>query len=101
MTDIKEPINTTSDGQWCVKYPKKVLLAKSWGAQPPSPPPPPQELPPCSPRRTSVEFLFAMAIPAIGNGRPKKPSARELKGAVSRGVVEVEWAKFTRFFSPR
>ena len=25
-------------------------------------------------------------------------SARELKGAVSR-VVEVEWAKFTRFFS--
>ena len=42
-----------------------------------------------------------MAIPAIGNGRPKQPSARELKEAVFR-VVEVEWAKFTRFFfSPR
>ena len=36
-------------------------------------------------------------IPAIGNGRPKQPSARELKGAVSR-VLEVEWAKFTLAF---
>ena len=45
-----------------------------------------------------MEFLFAMDIPAIGNGRPKQPSARELKGAVSR-VVEVEWAKFTIIFN--
>ena len=52
-----------------------------------------------SSRRTPVEFLVAMVIPAIGNGRPKF-SACELKGAVSR-VVEVEWAKFTRIFSPR
>ena len=41
MTDIKEPINTTSDGTFlsvvCEKNPKKVLLAKSWGAvAPPS-----------------------------------------------------------------
>ena len=47
MTDIKEPINTTSDGTFlsvvCENPEKKVLLAKSWGAQPP---PPPQELPP-------------------------------------------------------
>ena len=53
-----------------------------------------------SSRWTPVEFHFAMAIPAIGNGRPKQPSARELKGVVSL-VVEVEWAKFTSFFSPR
>ena len=43
MTDIKEPINTTSDGTFLsvVKTPKKVLLAKSWGgggATDPSPP---------------------------------------------------------------
>ena len=48
-----------------------------------------------------MEFLVAMAIPAIGNGRPKLDfitfSAHELKGVVSR-VVEVEWAKFTHFF---
>ena len=41
MTDIKEPINTTSDGTFlsvvCENPEKKVLLAKSWGA--PSPPP--------------------------------------------------------------
>ena len=49
-------------------------------------------------RWTPVEFFFAMAIPAIGNGRPKQPSARELKGVVSR-VVEVEWAKFTLDFT--
>ena len=41
-----------------------------------------------------------MAIPAIDNGCPilVTASACELKGAVSR-VVEVEWGKFTRFFS--
>ena len=47
MTDIKEPIYTTSDGtycQWCVKTPKKVLLAKSWWGC--GPPQPPQELTP-------------------------------------------------------
>ena len=39
-----------------------------------------------------------MAIPAIGNGRPKLvSSAHELKGAMSH-VVEVEWAKFSHFF---
>ena len=34
MTDIKEPINTTSDGTFLsvvCENPKKVLLAKSWG----------------------------------------------------------------------
>ena len=42
MTDIKEPINTTSDGTFSGvrKTPKKMLLAKSS-------PQPPQELPPC------------------------------------------------------
>ena len=34
--------------------------------------------------RRTLEFLVTMAIPAIGNGRPTT-SARELKGAVSRG----------------
>ena len=56
-----------------------------------------------SSRRTPVEFLVATAIPAIGNGRYKLDfitSVRERKGAASR-VVEVEWAKFTLFFSPR
>ena len=49
-----------------------------------------------------MELLVAMAIPAIGKGRPvvlskfHNASAFELKGAVSR-VVEVEWAKFTCF----
>ena len=42
MTDIKEPINTTSDGTFLsvvCENTKKVLLAKSWGGYgPPSPP---------------------------------------------------------------
>ena len=47
MTDIKEPINTTSDGTFLsVVYEntKKVLLAKSWGAV--APPSPPRNYPP-------------------------------------------------------
>ena len=38
MTDIKEPINTTSDATFLsvlCENPKKVLLAKSWGVWPP------------------------------------------------------------------
>ena len=43
MTDIKEPIDTTSDGTFLsvvCETPKKVLLAKSWGGAtaPPAPP---------------------------------------------------------------
>ena len=42
MTDIKEPINTTSDGTFLsvvCENPKKMLLAKSWGGcGPPAPP---------------------------------------------------------------
>ena len=47
MTDIKEPINTTSDGTFlsvvCEKTPKSVVGQKFGGL---CPPPPPQELPP-------------------------------------------------------
>ena len=42
MTDIKEPINTTSDGTFLsvvCENPKKVLLSKSWGAVAPLAPP--------------------------------------------------------------
>ena len=49
-----------------------------------------------SSRRTPVEFLIA---PAIGNGRPKLDFNLQHVSLVSH-VVEVEWAKFTRF-SPR
>ena len=44
MTDIKEPINTTSDGTFLsvvCENPKKVLLAKSWGGGAVAPPAPP------------------------------------------------------------
>ena len=47
MTDIKEPIDTTSDGTFLsvvCENPKKVLLAKSWGGH--SPPSPPRNYPP-------------------------------------------------------
>ena len=50
MTDIKEPINTTSDDTFLsvvCENPEKVLLAKSWGGGGPQPPQSPQELPPC------------------------------------------------------
>ena len=45
MTDIKEPINTTSDGQWCVKIPKEVLLARTWGGGGGGHSPPPRDYP--------------------------------------------------------
>ena len=47
MTDIKEPINTTSDGTFLsvvCENPEKSVVDQSWGCAPPSPP---QELPPC------------------------------------------------------
>ena len=47
MTDIKEPINTTSDGIFlsmvCENPPKSVVGQKLGGCGPPAP----QELPPC------------------------------------------------------
>ena len=49
MTDIKEPINTTSDGTFLsvvCENPKKVLLAKIWGGC--GPPSPPRNYPPGS-----------------------------------------------------
>ena len=49
MTDIKEPINTTSDGTFLsvvCENPKNVLLAKSWGAV--APPSPPRNYPPAN-----------------------------------------------------
>ena len=51
MTDIKEPINTTSDGTFlsveCENPEKSVVGQKLGGAVAPPPPQPPQELPPC------------------------------------------------------
>ena len=47
MTDITEPINTTSDGTFLsvvCENTKKVLLAKCWGAV--APPAPPRNYPP-------------------------------------------------------
>ena len=48
MTDIKEPINTTSNGTFlsvvCEIPEKSVVCQKLVGPQPPQPP---QELPPC------------------------------------------------------
>ena len=45
-----------------------------------------------------MEFLVAMAILAIGNSGPNLPLQHvSLKGTVFC-VIEVEWAKFTRFF---
>ena len=52
MTDIKEPINTTSDGTFLsvvCENPKKVLLAKSWGGCAP----PPRNYPPANGLRAS------------------------------------------------
>ena len=49
MTDIKEPINTTSDGTFlsvvCENPEKSVVGQKLEGLWPPQPP---QELPPCT-----------------------------------------------------
>ena len=50
MTDIKEPINTTSDGTLlsvvCENPEKSVVGQKLGGGPQPPQPPPPQELPP-------------------------------------------------------
>ena len=59
MTDIKETINTTSDGQWCVKTQKKVLLAKSWGAVAPSAPP---EITPLQCRGGNVSYRSGQTV---------------------------------------
>ena len=51
MTDIKEPINTTSDGTFLsvvCENPEKVLLANSWGGHSPPPPQPPRNYPPAT-----------------------------------------------------
>ena len=50
MTDIKEPINTTSDGTFLsvvCENPEKSVVDQKLGGTPP-PPPAPQELPPCN-----------------------------------------------------
>ena len=65
MTDIKEPINITSDGTFlsvACENPKKVLLAKSWGAV--APPSPPRNYPPAVHTKLVGFFLL---IRNIGN----------------------------------
>ena len=65
MTDIKEPINTTSDSDGTslsVVYekPQKVLLAKSWGGL--WPPQPPRNYPPETVYRCrgKIEYAYTM-----------------------------------------
>ena len=58
MTDIKEPINTTSDGTFLsvvCENPEKSVVGKNLGATAP-PAPPPQELPPALQLKMEGQF---------------------------------------------
>ena len=69
MTDIKEPINTTSDGTFlsvvCENPEKSVVGQKLGGHSPPSPPPPPPGPPGITPLNTNlVEIeLSSLCLP--------------------------------------
>ena len=67
MTDIKEPINTTSDGAFLsvvCENPKKVLLAKSWGGG--AVPPPPRNYPPEIAAVLVSPALFFTVVNSVG-----------------------------------
>ena len=63
MTDIKEPINTTSDGTFLsvvCENPEKSVVGQKLGGGGPQFPQPPQELPPC------IEGYLGITIPERG-----------------------------------
>ena len=95
MTDIKEPINTTSDGTFlsvvCENPEKKVLLAKSWGAQPPPPPPPTQELPPWNINKLKGVGLRSSILSLID-------AFSSFNGGISKYKRFLELAKSTHLF---
>ena len=70
MTDIKEPINTTSDGTFLsvmCENPQKVLLAKGWGGHSPPPQSPPGITPLLTVHYNVLEQSIAKAPHACSN----------------------------------